>query len=119
ISQVNFSNKTQSENGIIMLGDAAGLITPLCGNGMSMAMHASKILSDLLPYFFENEINKTQLIDKYTQSWKNQFKTRLWVGRQIQAVFGNPVLTNLLITTLKPMPFAVNKLVSLTHGKSF
>ncbi|MFA9213202.1 MAG: NAD(P)/FAD-dependent oxidoreductase [Candidatus Methylacidiphilales bacterium] len=119
ISQVNFSNKTQSENGIIMLGDAAGLITPLCGNGMSMAMHASKILSDLLPYFFENEINNTQLIDKYTQSWKNQFKTRLWIGRQIQAVFGNPILTNLLITTLKPMPFAVNKLVSLTHGKSY
>ncbi len=119
ISQINFSNKTQSENGIIMLGDAAGLITPLCGNGMSMAMHASKILSNLLPYYFENEINKNQLLEKYTYSWQKQFGTRLWVGRKIQKMFGNPILTNLLITALKPMPFAVSKLVSLTHGKSY
>lgn len=119
ISQINFSNKTQHENGIIMLGDAAGLITPLCGNGMSMAMKASKILSDLLPQYFENEINNTQLIEKYINLWKQNFSTRLFVGRKIQAIFGNETMTNLLINSLKSMPFLVNKLVSLTHGKPF
>ncbi|MFZ4797694.1 MAG: NAD(P)/FAD-dependent oxidoreductase [Bacteroidia bacterium] len=119
ISQINFSNKTQQENGIIMLGDAAGSITPLCGNGMSMAMKASKILSDLLPQYFENEINNTQLIEKYINLWKQNFSTRLFVGRKIQSVFGNEIMTNLLISSLKPMPFLVNKLVSLTHGKPF
>jgi flavin-dependent dehydrogenase len=43
ISQVSFDRKQQVENHVLMIGDAAGLITPLCGNGMSMAMHASKI----------------------------------------------------------------------------
>jgi flavin-dependent dehydrogenase len=119
ISQINFSNKTQHENGILMLGDAAGLITPLCGNGMSMAMKASKILSELLPQYFEHEINKKQLTTKYVFQWKQNFSTRLWVGRKIQAVFGNDNMTNLLINVIKPMPFLVNKLVSLTHGKSF
>ena len=119
ISQINFSNKTQHEKGIIMLGDSAGSITPLCGNGMSMAMKASKILSDLLPQYFENEINNTQLIEKYIDLWKQNFSTRLFVGRRIQSVFGNETMTNLLINSLKPMPFLVNKLVSLTHGKPF
>ncbi|MCF8429465.1 MAG: FAD-dependent monooxygenase [Bacteroidia bacterium] len=119
ISQISFSNKTQHEKGIIMLGDAAGLITPLCGNGMSMAMKAAKILSDLLPQYFENEITKTHLIAKYAFQWNQNFSTRLWAGRKIQAVFGNEIMTNLLINVIKPMPFLVNKLVSLTHGKPF
>jgi flavin-dependent dehydrogenase len=119
ISQINFSNKTQHENGILMLGDAAGLITPLCGNGMSMAMKAAKILSELLPQYFENDINKIHLMAKYEFLWKQNFSTRLWAGRKIQGVFGNETMTNLLINAIKPMPFLVNKLVSLTHGKSF
>jgi flavin-dependent dehydrogenase len=26
-----------------MIGDTAGLITPLCGNGMAMAIHGAKL----------------------------------------------------------------------------
>src|SRR6266542_3038950 len=43
ISQISFSKKEQVENHVLMIGDSAGLITPLCGNGMSMAMHAGKL----------------------------------------------------------------------------
>jgi len=38
ISQISFSKKNQVEHHALMIGDAAGMITPLCGNGMSMAM---------------------------------------------------------------------------------
>ena len=34
-----------------MVGDAAGMITPLCGNGMSMALHASKIAATQINLF--------------------------------------------------------------------
>jgi hypothetical protein len=37
ISQISFEKKTRIEKHMLMLGDAAGMITPLCGNGMSMA----------------------------------------------------------------------------------
>ena len=47
ISQINFNKKTQIENGILMLGDSAGMITPLCGNGMSIALHTGKNCSHL------------------------------------------------------------------------
>ncbi|HXL54986.1 MAG TPA: FAD-dependent monooxygenase, partial [Chitinophagaceae bacterium] len=40
ISQISFSKKEQAENHVLLIGDSAGLITPLCGSGMSMAMHA-------------------------------------------------------------------------------
>ncbi|MES2380414.1 MAG: NAD(P)/FAD-dependent oxidoreductase [Bacteroidota bacterium] len=119
ISQISFAAKTQSENGVLMLGDAAGLITPLCGNGMSMAMHASYMLSKLLPLYFEKKITKHALTNEYTKQWNQQFKSRLWFGRQFQLLFGNKIMTNMVISALKPMPFVVNKLVSLTHGKPY
>ncbi len=119
ISQINFSSKKSIENHIIMLGDAAGLITPLCGNEMSMALHASKILSELLPSYFENKLSRRELEKLYSKLWNKQFSTRLKTGRIIQSFFGNQWLTNIFISVLKPFPFLIKKIVELTHGKPF
>ena len=49
INEFSFAPKAPIENHIFMIGDAAGLITPLCGNGMAMAIHSAKIVADLIP----------------------------------------------------------------------
>ena len=99
-----------------MLGDAAGLITPLCGNGMSMAMHSAYVLAQL---FLQYEQRPELLGQAYQAEWNKLFATRLKTGRFIQSLFGHPVLTNLTIMALKPFPFVVHQLVSATHGKPF
>jgi flavin-dependent dehydrogenase len=119
ISQVNFSKKTCIENHVIMVGDTAGLIAPLCGNGMSMAMNASKILADLFNEFFKGNLNRVQVEAFYTKTWKQNFTGRLFVGRTIQNLFGNEIMTNIFIGGMKPFPGLVNKLIKNTHGKPF
>ena len=116
ISQISFEKKSISENGILMLGDAAGLITPLCGNGMSMAMHSAYVLAQL---FLQYEQRPELLEQAYQAEWNKLFATRLKTGRFIQSLFGHPVLTNLTIMALKPFPFVIHQLVSATHGKPF
>lgn len=119
ISQISFEAKSTTEKNIIMTGDAAGLITPLCGNGMSMAMHASKLLSEYLEQHLNGKISYLQLEEQYTHAWQQQFTKRLKAGRVIQSLFGNPVLTNITIGLLKPFPALVNMLVRATHGQPF
>ena len=51
ISQISFDKKYPVENHVLMLGDAAGMITPLCGNGMSIAFHSSKFAFENLIHF--------------------------------------------------------------------
>jgi len=46
----------------LMIGDTAGLIHPLCGNGMAMAIHSAKIASELIGDFYANRI-KSQNLD--------------------------------------------------------
>src|SRR5579863_1127243 len=43
ISQISYEKRTQVEDHLLFIGDAAGMIPPLAGNGMSMALHGSKI----------------------------------------------------------------------------
>ena len=54
IAQISFAKKTQIENHVLCIGDAAGMITPLCGNGMSMALHGSKIAAESIDGFLNN-----------------------------------------------------------------
>jgi flavin-dependent dehydrogenase len=39
-----------------MIGDTAGLIHPLCGNGMAMAIHSAKIVSKLIGTFNDEAV---------------------------------------------------------------
>jgi menaquinone-9 beta-reductase len=119
ISQVSFEKKSTIENHVLMIGDAAGMITPLCGNGMSMAMHAGKIAAGLLHEFLSGKISRDEMENRYLHQWNNTFSSRLRTGRFIQSLFGKPVITNLFIKSMKPFPGMVTRLVKQTHGEKF
>jgi len=119
ISQINFNKKTQVENHILMLGDAAGMITPLCGNGMSIALHTSKIASVLINDFLINKISKEEMELQYSQQWKKNFANRLKTGRVLQRFFGSNRLSNFFVQTFEIFPFLSRPLIHMTHGKPF
>ena len=119
ISQISFDKKDQVENHILMLGDSAGMITPLCGNGMSMAFHSAKIAFEKIDLFLKGEFIREEMENEYVKQWNTEFGSRLKTGRFIQKLFGKEKLTNLIINILKPFPFIVNRMVKSTHGKEF
>lgn len=119
ISQISFDKKSQVENHVLMIGDAAGMITPLCGNGMSMALHASKIAAIHIDHFLKGATSREKMEKRYSFQWQKQFNHRLRTGRRIQRMFGRNWLTNLFISTIKPFPGLIDKLIKQTHGKPF
>lgn len=119
ISQISFEKKSQVENHILMIGDAAGMITPLCGNGMSMALHGSKLAAGHIHNFLQGNISREKMEKRYIFQWQRQFASRLRTGRRIQRLFGSSRLTNLFITLIKPFPSLVDSLIRKTHGKPF
>ena len=119
ISQISFERKTQVEDHVLFIGDAAGMITPLCGNGMSMALHGSKIAFECIQPFLEQKIDRYEMEQYYTDRWNLQFSKRMRAGRMIQRFFGKEWLTNLLIRCLKPFPGLRRFLIRQTHGQPF
>ena len=119
ISQISFSQKEKVERGMLMLGDAAGMITPLCGNGMSIALHTAKIAAALVDNHLQGKLTDERMGEQYNQQWNHHFASRLRTGRAIQSFFGSNSLSNLLIGTMRTLPFLAKPLIRMTHGKSF
>jgi flavin-dependent dehydrogenase len=119
ISQISFSKKNAVENNILMIGDAAGMITPLCGNGMSMAMHGSKLAAMEISAFLNNTVSRKDMERNYSKNWKNNFETRVAAGKLVQYFFGRTSATNLLVKFMNKSRYLTDKLVHITHGRSF
>ncbi|MDT0294254.1 NAD(P)/FAD-dependent oxidoreductase [Mesonia ostreae] len=87
IAQISFQPKPQIENHMLMLGDAAGLIHPLCGNGMAMAIHSAKLASEAIITSVEkNKLNRKMMKTEYQNNWDLHFKSRNLMGRRLQRV---------------------------------
>jgi flavin-dependent dehydrogenase len=119
ISQVSFQRKTQVENHVLMLGDAAGMITPLCGNGMSMAMHSGKIAFDNIRLFLSGKIDRTVMENQYIQQWQHTFGSRTRIGRMVQHFFGGRLSTSVFLRSMHAFPPFSDMLIRQTHGKTF
>jgi flavin-dependent dehydrogenase len=119
IAQISFSKKSQLENHVLCIGDAAGMITPLCGNGMSMALHGSKIATQYINLFLSGQISRKEMEKHYQKTWNQLFAQRMKTGRIIQRFFGNRFWSVALIRFLKPFPFLVRALIRQTHGVPF
>ncbi|MEO6490558.1 MAG: FAD-dependent monooxygenase [Ferruginibacter sp.] len=119
ISQISFQKKSLVKDHVLMIGDAAGMITPLCGNGMSMAMHGGKIAAAAIGAFLKSNITREKMETDYITAWNTMFAKRLRIGRIIQRFFGKIWITNLFVRTMKLFPQLTRWLISQTHGKPF
>lgn len=119
ISQITFNKKHSYSDDIFLLGDAAGAIAPLCGNGMSMGMRASKLLTNILDAHLKNEISKKQAVTLYETQWNQNFSNRIKTGYYLQQILGKNHITHMSLKFLNISPKLLQKLISLTHGQAF
>jgi menaquinone-9 beta-reductase len=119
ISQLSFDKKASIENHILMVGDTAGLIHPLCGNGMAMAIHSAKIVSELIGDFYANKIkSREELEKKYIAEWNANFKKRLRIGRIIAFLLQKQKLSSVLMKIMIAFPNLMPLIIKQTHGKA-
>ena len=118
ISQISFETKKPVENHIIMCGDTAGMIHPLCGNGMGMAITSARLASIRILKFLNGEIKTREDLEKqYSKDWNKEFKIRLKTGHIIARLFRNQTVSQIAYSILKKIPFLLPKMIQFTHGK--
>lgn len=118
ISQVSFAKKELVCDHVLMVGDTAGLIHPLCGNGMAMAIHSAKICAELcIQYLNGNLISRNALEKCYTSAWNVNFKNRLMMGRFLSGMIRKDKLFKPIQQLLVYFPSALPSIVKMTHGK--
>lgn len=119
ISQVSFLPKQPVEEHILMVGDAAGLIAPLAGNGMAMAMHSGAMAASWTLRYLRGEISRTALEQGYGTEWKAHFRSRLHTGNRLQHLFGRSLVSAVSLSFFGMFPFLLHRTIHRTHGKPF
>lgn len=120
INEISFSKKKSVESHMLMAGDTAGLITPLCGNGMAMAIHGGYLAAKAIQFYAEGKFTNREEVERYYQKeWKKHFAKRLWVGRKTQGLFGHQGRSNFAVKLINSYPKLAKKIIRLTHGEIF
>ena len=119
INEISFATKEPVNSHVLMAGDAVGMISPLCGNGMAMAIHSAKLCSSLVNDYLSKNIDRTKLESTYSDQWAKLFNHRLRRGRWLQKLFGNSINPQLTIKICSLFPALGQALISQSHGEPF
>lgn len=119
ISNVYFGQKTLAENNIFYVGDAAGAIPPLAGNGMSMALRSANFLAPIIVDYVAGKIDFVQASTAYSKIWKSNFSNRIATGLLIQKFMCHPLAAKFAVKIIDKLPIMHGTIIRRTHGKPF
>lgn len=101
---IYFGKKEFMKEDVIFTGDAAGVIAPLAGDGIGMAMENSMLLAPLMTGFLRNEITQEELHSMYQKQFKARFRGRLMTAGFIQQVLLHGALRQTGLKLLSVFP---------------
>lgn len=116
VSQVPLMPKGRFAEDVCMVGDAAGMIAPLCGDGMAMALDAADLLAPLADDLLSERRSPTSFKSAYEREWTRTFGRRMRIGRWVHAAAFRPTLTTALLRTCSVLPPLARWLIRSTRG---
>ena len=99
-----------------MIGDAAQVIAPLAGDGISMAMDSAKLLANLFNDKKQKNISDADLQKMYDAEWQKNFNRRLRTALFIQKVLFKKAGRRIGLGGLNYFPQALNYFIKNTRG---
>jgi menaquinone-9 beta-reductase len=86
---VIFRARSAVEGGIFMIGDASGVIDPLTGNGMAMAIQSAVLAA---PHIIRALTDRRTAEDQYREEHRRMFAKRIGWSRRVAALLSRPAL---------------------------
>ncbi|MFN5515424.1 MAG: NAD(P)/FAD-dependent oxidoreductase [Cyanobacteriota bacterium] len=117
LAQISFAPKAPFENDLCLIGDAGGMITPLCGDGMAMALRSADLVAPLLSQLLQESLEVEAFKRLYSHAWKGEFSQRLQLGRFMHQAFIYPSLAALGVNSCRLFPALGRWLIASTRGK--
>jgi menaquinone-9 beta-reductase len=108
---IYFGRKDPVEEGIFMTGDAAGVIAPLAGDGIGMALESAVLLRDI----FIKHKGEDESEDLYRDKWNAKFKRRLITAGITQKIMLSDFLLTPGVKLLNLFPGSINRLIDYTR----
>ncbi len=90
VMRMNFGKRPVFKPGLAFVGDAAGLVSPINGEGISHAIESGKLLAKGLPEPLTSPAGVDQGLHQYDALMRERFLSFFRWGRLFDQVFGTP-----------------------------
>jgi flavin-dependent dehydrogenase len=94
---VIFRARSAVEGGVFMIGDASGVIDPLTGNGMAMAIQSALLAAP----FILRALNDENVDHDYRDAHRHFFEPRIAWSRRVAFLLSRPRLLDALLATVR------------------
>jgi flavin-dependent dehydrogenase len=98
---VIFRARSAVEGGIFMIGDASGVIDPLTGNGMAMAVQSALLAAPLLLRLVEQPSRRRKIEDEYRRAHRRFFASRIAWSRRAALLLSRPRLLDAALAAVR------------------
>lgn len=98
---VIFRARSPVEGGVFMVGDASGVIDPLTGNGMAMAIQSALLLAPLLVRLLEKPDERRRLEREYRAKHRAFFGARITWSRRVAMLLSRPRMLDAALATVR------------------
>lgn len=119
IGQVSFAAKRAVENDVLMTGDAAGLIAPLAGDGIAMALQGGWLAGQHGAAYLWGDWSGPELKHHYLTNWRRLFGPRLQLGQALQNLMLRPRLFSLAVRLVTRLPSLGQHLIQQTRATPY
>ena len=116
VGPVAFTRKGVFDGDVCMIGDAAGMIAPLCGDGMAMALHGAALAVPPAVAFLEGRGTADGFRAAYGRAWHAAFAGRMRLGRWIHYGYVHPVAAGIGLRVLHRLPALGRWVIRQTRG---
>jgi flavin-dependent dehydrogenase len=113
---IYFGKRSLSENGMLMIGDAARVIAPLAGDGIGMAMQSGKLAAESLQEGRLSNLQSDEMLRRYSHRWHSLFRKRLWTAGMVQKVFLTKMGRGMSTRILSIFPGVLSSIIEKTRG---
>jgi 2-polyprenyl-6-methoxyphenol hydroxylase-like FAD-dependent oxidoreductase len=102
---VIFRARSAVEGGVFMIGDASGVIDPLTGNGMAMAIQSALLASPMLLRLIEQPSRRSEIEDEYRRAHRAFFAPRIAWSRGVALLLSRPRMLDTALATVRSRRF--------------
>lgn len=119
-AQVPFRGKETSRHGVLFVGDAAGVIAPLAGDGQAMAFASARWASYVLREAPDRPTpaDRREVTGRYRRGFQWRFALRLFLAQALQKRLLRASSAERLASTIRAVPGLADQLAIWTRGRA-
>jgi flavin-dependent dehydrogenase len=114
---VSFDRFAPTREGVLRVGDAAGYIHPLSGDGMAMALRSGELAARSVLHALQWNLAPEEAARSYSLMWRREFASRLKWAARLQPLFTDARVTRVAQSVFDFAPLLSRLAVRRTRGR--